>query len=214
MVLLGHRGTRKYAAENTLRAFELALEHGCDGFEFDVRSTRDGQAVVCHNPRLKRVEVARVSHGDLLRQFPSLPTLEDVLARFAARAYLYIELKVAGLETTVAELLRWYPPQRGCVVASFLSEVVAAMPREFPAGFVCDNKRDLARWASFPAQVVMPNYKLVTRELVDEIHAANRQIFTWTVNHERDMRRMAELGVDGIVSDDTARLCAVLRGQQ
>ena len=57
-LLLGHRGAKSYAPENTIEAFELALQHGCDGFEFDVRFTADAQAVICHDPKFNRVEIA------------------------------------------------------------------------------------------------------------------------------------------------------------
>ncbi len=57
-LLLGHRGARRAAPENTLEAFDLALAHGCDGFEFDVRMTRDGRCVICHDPRLRGREIA------------------------------------------------------------------------------------------------------------------------------------------------------------
>ncbi len=58
-LLLGHRGAKSYAPENTIEAFELALQHGCEGLEFDVRLTADQQAVICHDPKFNRVEIAR-----------------------------------------------------------------------------------------------------------------------------------------------------------
>ena len=49
-LLLGHRGARRVAPENTFFAFDKALRAGCDGFEFDVRLSSDGRGVVCHDP--------------------------------------------------------------------------------------------------------------------------------------------------------------------
>jgi glycerophosphoryl diester phosphodiesterase len=214
-LLLGHRGARREAAENTLAAFEIALQHGCDGFEFDVRRTLDQRSLICHDPRLRTLEVARHTHSDLLRREPSVCCLEDVLASFAARAYLNIELKVPGLEQPVIDALRQNPPQRGYAVSSFASEVVLALRNadpQMPIGFICDRERELARWTSLPCEVVIPNEKLTTQSLVDEVHAAGKQIFVWTVNQESRMRTLAEWGVDAIISDDTALLARTLRG--
>src|SRR5271167_4165828 len=94
-LLLGHRGARasREIPENTLASFELCLQHGCDGFEFDVRLSADGQAVICHDASFGGMKIEKA----LAKSLP-LPTLEAVLRQFAHRAFLDIELKVAGLE--------------------------------------------------------------------------------------------------------------------
>lgn len=208
-LLLGHRGTRKYALENTIPAMQLALDHGCDGFEFDVRLTTNQQAVVCHDPRFRRRVVFRSLQSDL-----NVPVLEDVLQEFAGRAYLNIELKVAGAEACTMNLLRRYPPQRGCIVSSFLPVVVEELAKQsvsVPLGLICDSRRQLARWKFLPIQAVMLSRKLVSLSLTDELHAAGKQVFVWTVNGVREMKKFADWGVDGIISDDTKLLSAALR---
>src|SRR3954462_1480324 len=93
-ILLGHRGASKYLPENTFSAFDLALQHGCDGFEFDVRLTSDFHAVICHGPRFAGITIAKKTASRLR----VLPHLNNVLARYSGRAFLDIELKVSGLE--------------------------------------------------------------------------------------------------------------------
>src|SRR5882762_10350141 len=87
-LLLGHRGARAFRQipENSLASFELCLRHGCDGFEFDVRRSADGQAVICHDATVGGMEIANTASETL-----PLPTLEDVLRQFAHRAFLDIE---------------------------------------------------------------------------------------------------------------------------
>ena len=216
-LLLGHRGARRYAPENTIAAFDLALQHGCDGFEFDVRRTLDGRAAICHDPRLNRQEIACTPHAALLARSNALCTLEEVLERYAARAYLYIELKVPGLEREVLSAIAARPPQRGHVLASFDVEVLCALralDAAIPLGFICDERKSFARWCELPVQVVMPQYELVSPTIVDEIHAAGRQVFVWTVNRQRDMLALAGLGVDAILSDDTELLCRTIDRQK
>jgi glycerophosphoryl diester phosphodiesterase len=208
-LLLGHRGARRSAPENTLAAFELALAHGCDGFEFDVRATADGVPVVCHDPQLAGLTVSRCPHAQLTARCLDLPDLNEVLARFASRAYLYIELKVAGLEDALLCSLAHHRPQRGYVVASFLPEVlesVHARDQAIALGLICDRNDRLALWRSLPISILMPHYRLVAPLLLKEAHDAGKQVFVWTVNRVKRIQALAEVGIDGIVSDDTELL--------
>jgi glycerophosphoryl diester phosphodiesterase len=213
-LLLGHRGARRYAPENSLSAFDLALKHGCDGFEFDVRLTADGRAIICHDPKVAGMDVARNTYTEIYPRADGLPCLEHVLARFASGAFLDIELKVAGLEDAALACLQESPARRGYVVSSFFPDVViATAARRLVSGFICDTQRELARWAALPVQYVIPHHKLVNRQLVEEIHAGGRKMFVWTVNDERQMRRLAEWSVEGIISDDTALLARTFRAE-
>src|SRR5215467_10956716 len=110
-LLLGHRGARatRTIPENTIQSFDLALAHGCDGFEFDVRRTADNYAVICHDPALAGLPVAGSTYSAIVHKqrstFPTavsncqaIPCLEDVVQHYGGRAFLDVELKVAGLE--------------------------------------------------------------------------------------------------------------------
>jgi len=212
-LLLGHRGARRHAPENTLSAFDLALEHGCDGFECDVRLTADRRAIICHDPRLAGMDVARNTYTEIYPRAGGPPCLEDVLRSFASRAFLDIELKIGGLEEAVFAGLLENPAQHGYVASSFFPDVVKAVAgRGLVTGFICDTQRELACWTALPGKYVIPHYKLVSRQLVEEIHAGGRKVFVWTVNDERQMRRLAEWDVEAIISDDTALLARVFAG--
>ena len=209
-LLLGHRGARRYAPENTLGAFELALAHGCDGFEFDVRLTADRRCVICHDPRLAGLDLETSRYHQLP---PGTPCLPDVLEKFADRAFLDIELKVSGLERDVAAMVRDRPPQRGYFISSFLPQVIErlyAIGTTLPLGLICDSQRQLAAWTRLPIQALFLERRLVTAAIVDTLHAANKKVLVWTVNRERAMRQFAQLAVDGIISDDTKLLAQTL----
>lgn len=210
-LLLGHRGARaqKSIPENTLASFDQALADGCDGFEFDVRLAGDGTAVVCHDPRIKETEIARVAAQDL----PGLARLEQVLARYQDLAFLDIELKVSGLEKITAALLRKYQPRRGFVVSSFLPEVLQTMraaDSTIPLGLICETRAELQRWNELAIEYVMPQRTLANSTLMAQLKGAGKKILVWTINARADMRRLADSGVDGIISDDTSLLCRTL----
>lgn len=210
-LLLGHRGARSTRSipENSLASFDLALQHGCDGFEFDVRLTGDGHAVICHDPEVNGVRVSGARLGDL----GLIARLEEVLERYSTRAFLDIELKVAGLEKRVVDALRNCPPQRGFVVSSFLGDVVNGVhgaDDTLPLGLISDRRSDFAQWRGLPISFVIPHFSLVTRELVQEVHSAGKKLLVWTVNDPAAMVRIAEWGIDGVISDDTQLLVRTL----
>lgn len=210
-LLLGHRGARLRAPENSIEAFELALAHGCDGFEFDVRQTRDSRAILCHDPKWLGKSVVRSTYDALCRK-TSLPLLDEVMDRFAARAYLDIELKVTGLEQNVAAALAQYSSSDQLLVSSFLPEALHAMRRVLPSaqlGFIADRSAELLRWKTLPCELAIVHQRLVKSDLIEEVHACGRQILVWTVNRREQMLRFAAMGVDGLISDDTELLGSV-----
>ena len=210
-LLLGHRGARssRHIPENTLASFELCLQQGCDGFEFDVRLSSDGQAVICHDATIGGMKIENTDAKSL-----ALPMLEDVLREFSRHAFLDIELKVAGLEALTLAELRRHPPQKGYVVSSFLPEVLAAVHEldpGIPLGFLCETAEQLRGWRLAPAEWVVPQFGLTDGELVEPVHAAGKRIMVWTANRAERMREFAAWGVDAIISDETELLVRSLR---
>jgi glycerophosphoryl diester phosphodiesterase len=213
-LLLGHRGARatKGIPENTLSSFDLALSHGCDGFEFDVQLTADGECLICHDPAIGGREIAKSER----REFPTFSSLDDVLARYAGQAFLDIELKVAGLEIQTADLVRKYHFPKGFVVSSFLPDVLSVLHRrdpDLPLGLICEARKQLEGWSALPLTHVIPHYKLITTELVNECHTAGKKVLGWTVNSAQKMLELQSWEVDGIISDDTVLLATTLGGK-
>lgn len=213
ILLLGHRGARAYAPENTFAAFDPALQHGMDGFEFDVRLTRNRQLIICHDPRFNHLSIRRST----LKQLQSAcvapeecpPSLPEVMQRYSNTAFLNLEVKVRGVERLVYRVFKAFPPRRGYLISSFLPSVLREFQRiddSLVLGTLSQTRWQLRRWRRLPVSFVLPNYRLLSRRLIEEIHAAKKRVVTWTVDEPRQMLRAAELGVDGIISDDTKLL--------
>ena len=209
-LLLGHRGSRSPGSipENTVPAFDLALRHGCDGFEFDIRLSSDRQALVCHDPRSKGMPVSTSKRA----QLPHLPTLEEVLSGYGKRGFLDMELKVPGLTEIVLDDLRRHPPERGFVISSFLPEVlidIRARSHATPLGIIFEKR--VPGWKELPIDCVMAEKSLITGTLVDQVHEAGKRLFAWTVNDKAAMLCLAQWGVDAVISDRTELLVRTLR---
>src|SRR5204862_6357988 len=122
-LLLAHLGARGEAPEHALPAFELALAHAGDGVAFRVLATADGRSILCHNATLFRRSIRRSTYARLVTVAPKkrqpprpdceiIACIEDVIERYAARAFLDIEVKVAGMEKAVVTALRRAPRSR------------------------------------------------------------------------------------------------------
>jgi glycerophosphoryl diester phosphodiesterase len=217
LLLLGHRGARLYAPENTIPAFDLALDHGVDGFEFDVRSTGNRQSIICHDPRLNRLVIRKHTFKQLQSGCASAeewpPSLEDLLDRYARTAFLNIEVKVRGMEPLVARAVKRVRPRREYFISSFLPSVVRklhAIDSTLVLGALAQTRWQLRRWHILPVSYVVPHYRLLSPRLIKKLHAAGKVVVTWTVNDRRKMLRAAAMGVDGIISDDTKLLAETL----
>jgi glycerophosphoryl diester phosphodiesterase len=216
-LLLGHRGASKYARENTTAAFDLALAHGCDGFEFDVRFTSDARPVVCHDPHFQDVEisVSEYAHFRALRGL-ELACADEVVRNYAGRAYLDIELKVQGEIGTILAALADAPRPDSFVISSFLPEVLQAVyarVQGIPLGLICETRQQLSQWETLPVSAVMMHHRLASESMISELHSAGKKTFVWTVNKASEMRRFAEIGADAIISDDTQLLARTLHQQ-
>jgi glycerophosphoryl diester phosphodiesterase len=203
-ILLGHRGASKYAPENTFEAFDLALQHGCDGFELDVRRTSDAKALICHD----RDRDGKLLADCVAAKFSDLLAMEEVFSRYSSMAFINLELKVEGLHDAVLAAHNAHRPER-FLVSSFKPEALIALyelKAGFPLGLICKTEQQLSVWGQVPLDVLIAHSSLVTEELRSLTRNAGKQLFVWTVNRQGDMRRFDDMGVDGIISDDTALL--------
>jgi glycerophosphoryl diester phosphodiesterase len=206
-LLLGHRGCRGCGfIENSLAAFEYALSQGCDGCELDVRQTRDGHNVVWHDPDYDGKQIDATNYAQLVdRRGNRLATFDEALEQFSCGAYLDIELKTSGAEEAIAAALKDKPPKQRFVITSFYPDIllrVHDLDASLPLGFLCERREHIGAWRDMPVVAFLPRHDLIDGALIDEVHTTGRQIMTWTVNSSRHMRRLAEWGVDGLISDD------------
>jgi glycerophosphoryl diester phosphodiesterase len=236
-LVLGHRGARHAAPENSMKAFDLALAEGADGVELDVRLDGDGRVIVLHDRTLERVskgterrdvetlgaaELAHVDIGDGERT----PLLADVLAWSREhRARVNVELKKDvtrpwTLIDGVARAVRASGRAEELLVFSsfhpgFVSALGVALPSYARAWLVHEKQRVLRRAPAFRAlgmDGVHPQHTLVTEASVARWKRQPALVNTWTVNLPEEVRRVAELGVDAVISDFPGEALRALSG--
>lgn len=236
--IVAHRGASGHAPENTLAAFQKAVEMGALFIETDVHLTRDARFVTIHDATLERTTDG---HGTVreftlleLRQLDAgrwfgagfaeqrIPTLEEILAfgqEHDVVFYLEIKYQTAwGMHHALAAALQKPENAARTIVISFEADTLLALRRLNPyimLGMLVDkaggNLVDLARDAG--ARQLCPRSDLVTPELVAQAKRADMQVVTWTVNDPAEMRRLMDAGVNGIMTDFPDRLRAVIEGK-
>ena len=198
-LVAAHRGASTLAPENTIEAFEKAIEVGAEMIEFDVRETRDGVLIAFHD------EVREWTYQELCDRLPwPPPRLEQVVETCAGRIVLDVELKEHGHE---AAALRVVSPAE-FVVTSFLPEAVAEAKRLRPdvrVGLLLGAEAEVPE--SVDADFLAPNVALLDRGVIADEH---RDLVVWTVNDEpRLARYLADPRVAVVISDDPVLALAV-----
>lgn len=234
--ILGHRGARRRAPENTLRAFELALGEGADGVELDVRLDGTGEVVVFHDSDLSRVtggknrqRVDELSTSALrsvdLGDGQAVPLLSEVLRWTMERdALVNIEVKADGgrKRALIAALRARVQACAGVepwlLLSSFHPGLVLALSRALPGVGVCllthARERFLRGGAGYRllgALGVHPEWSLVNQKRVARLKQGGGLVGAWTVNDPEVAARLASWGVDLLISDVPGELVRRLR---
>ncbi len=225
MLIIGHRGARALEPENTLRALRRGMACA-DLVEVDVRLTRDGIPVVIHDATVDRTtdgtgpvkgytieDIKRLDAGE----GETIPTLREVLDLVQVEKGLVVEIKEPGTEAIIASVIMDRMPERLFLV-SFHPGSVAMAKRLLPgaqAGLIYSGETgdpiNLARSAQ--ADVILPRWDRVSREVVERAHGAGLLVVPWTLNTEEDINEAAQLGVDGFASADPCAARRYLQGE-
>ena len=253
----GHRGARARMPENTIPAFEYAIEVGVDVLELDLAVTKDNVLVVSHDPELhapvcrgpveraviRELTLAQVKEWDCgavqnpgfreQKAIPGtrIPTFDEVLALAPKGKFEFnVETKIflsqpkytpppAEFARLLVDAIKRHKLEKRVMIQSFdfrtLVEArkiapeirLSALYEQGPKDFVTLSKE------AANAEIVSPQFRLVTTEKVIAAHAKGLQVVPWTANNVADWDKLIRAGVDAIISDDPAALIAHLKSQ-
>jgi glycerophosphoryl diester phosphodiesterase len=235
---IAHRGFSGQFPENTLLAFQEAMELGVEAIELDVQLSKDGEIMIFHDEDLTRItgqkgylkdrtyvelrelDASGVYQGVFGKQ--TIPTLSEYLELTANKDILtFLELKNGMLpypllEEKVADCLKMFNRQKGTILFSANHPSVkyfGTLATEVQLLFPFEN------WIfgygaychNHGITACMPYFLALTPEVVSEIKSYDIAIYPWTVDEPRDFQTIVALGVDGILSNHPDRLKTFLK---
>lgn len=230
-IIIAHRGASAYAPENTMAAFQKAVELSADSIEFDVKCSKDGEMIIIHDQTLDRTtnghgKVIETNLKDLRNldagSFYSsdftgekIPLLSEVLEEFSNKIMMNIELTNYssirdGLARKVAILVKKMGVEKNVFFSSFhpynlllTSRIVPNVPVALLAlpGMVGWIFRSNLMRWISP-EMIHPYYNDVNRGFIEKQHKKNRRVNVWTVNTESDIKKLLKDNVDGLITDD------------
>lgn len=251
----GHRGARARRPENTIPAFQYAIQQGVDALEMDMAVTKDNVIVISHDPILHppvcsgpkessvihELTLAEVRQWDCGKvqnpQFPTqmaipgtrMPTLDEVFQLAPSGKFDYnIETKSFAdkpeytpspeeFVKLVLKKIRKYKLDQRIIPQSFDFRTLLAMrklaPRIRLSALTEKDPRDFAAIAAEAgkAEIISPEFHLVTPAKVAAAHQAGLQVVPWTADTPEDWDMLIQAKVDAIISDDPAELIAHLK---
>jgi glycerophosphoryl diester phosphodiesterase len=220
-ITFAHRGARAHAPENTLEAFRLALRLGATGLESDVWVTADGVAVLDHDGRVgrrwRRRPVTAVSRSALPE---SVPGLEDLYAECGT----HFELSLDVREPQAADVAVAVARTAGAVERLWLChpewERLVGWRERWPDVRLVDStrlrlmrqgaERRAAQLAAAGVDAVNLHHTDWTAGLTTLFHRFGRLAFGWDAQHERVLRGLVAMGIDGVYSDHVDRMVAAV----
>ena len=215
MKIIGHRGARGLAPENTLAGFDKAIKHGVDGIELDVRISKDGATVLTHNknvtdPAGNKLAVRDHTLAELCAHKPDLTTLDETLAYLAGRVPIIIEVKpgenVVPVIATVRSALGQHWDTENIAFISFDFGILKQLHAAFPGHrIMVDEMWSGIRAAYRARRLGSKDISLYAPVLWSGfIRAVSRHgyhIHAFPLNNTRKAQRWAKYGLASAITD-------------
>lgn len=233
MKIIGHRGARNEAPENTLQGFRHAQEHGCLHFELDIQLSADDVLIVYHDKSLKRTSgkrskltkqsYAQLAKTDARLNTPGWPSpcyiscLEDIICAVPHTLSWQFEVKTdkRSILSTIAEklstLIDLHNLYDTCHVTStnkwFLTYIRLKNP-VIQTGFVCERieQRPIKSCLAIGANLIALNYSQASHTLINKAKEEGLEVSCWTVNTTQDINALVDMGVESIITDEPTKM--------
>jgi glycerophosphoryl diester phosphodiesterase len=225
MLKIAHRGAKAYEPENTLQAFQKALDLNSDGIELDVHLSADGHVIVIHDETIDRTTNGKGLVNDftlaelksfLIDEKYQIPTLNEVFDLIDKKCFINIELKGLGTASKVIPLIEEYISEKDWkyehfIISSFdwnMLEETSNLNPNIPIGVLTEENLDtaLAFAEKIKAKAIHPDFNLLNEENVRQIQEKGFLVLPWTVNTTEDIEKVKSYKVNGIISDNPDKI--------
>lgn len=238
MINYAHRGASEYAPENTLSSFYLGLLQGANGIETDVQRTKDGTLVLFHDKTLERVtnSFGKISDYTLdeIKQikvmgnstsgfYDRITTFREFLEKFAHYEIKFaIELKTDHIEADVIKMMKEFKIQNKSTVTSFQLEhlkICKEVEPDIRVGLltVGDGCNRIDELKAISGEEMAPQAEYITAESVGKLRQEGLGVRAWGLSGRSPlllMKKMCEIGVDGMTVNFPDRLTQYLNSQR
>jgi len=225
VIIIGHMGANNIAPENTLKAFQKAIELSADYIEFDIHESKDGEIVVMHDINTLRTTGHNGEIRDMtLKELKSLdcgegeqiPTLQEVIELSKDKIKLQIEVKVSGFTEKLVKILREKDLIDTSLISSFMFIELLNLRKlesNLKVGLLVPEFIRLPqRIIKLIKKVIKYNFYsihlfhgVIDNEILKVAHENNLKVIAWTVNSKIKMKNLINMGVDGLITDDIQR---------
>ena len=223
-----HRGDTSIFLENTIEAFQSAVSLGYQYLETDLRETSDGKIITFHDPNLKRITGANITISETkfsdirMRRLPSreiIPTIDELLEEFPD-SFFNMDLKVNQIEEKVLKKINSHNALERVCLGSFNSRTIKKInslePKILTSMGISQvimykffQKKNLSKLIQIPTH--WNGIKVITKKFIDRLHNDGLKVHVWTINKEKEMQSLIDLGVDGIMTDNASGLIKVMK---
>ena len=220
LLKIAHRGAKGYEPENTLKAFQKALDLQADGIELDVHLSADGHIIVMHDETIDKMTNGKGAVNTftlaelkslLIAEKHEIPTLDEVFDLVDKKCFINIELKNADTSKKVVSLIEKNIAEKGWnynhfIISSFdwnALQQVHNLNSNIPIGVLTEEDLNtaLAFAELIKAKAIHPDFHLLDKEKVYQIQEKGFLVFPWTVNTVEDIQKIKSYNVNGIITD-------------
>ena len=233
-LIFGHRGASSDAPENTLKAFNKAIELEAEYIEFDVHQSKDGEIVITHDGNtlrttghfglIKKMTLAELKELDF-GEGEKILTLQELIEVAKGKVGLNCEIKARGFAEKIIKILDEADIVETTIISSFKHDILLKI-RELDSriklasleptrtGWIVSGllRKKMIKFAiENKFYAIHPFYKFVNLKFVQKAHKNNIKVFPWTVNSDSTIKRLIKIGVDGLIVNNISKAKAILR---
>ncbi|MBN67274.1 MAG: hypothetical protein CMM94_06895 [Rickettsiales bacterium] len=221
MLAIAHRGAETHFPENTLSAFEKAIELGADAIELDAHVCMSGEPVVMHDNTIDRTtsrkgKIAKMNLAQLealdAGDGKGVPSLIKALNLVNRRCKVFIEVKDVSAALPIAKVVQYCVDHKGwsyseLPIVSFFHQALAMIHEKHPkiitGASVHKVPESLAACAEFTdSHYFLPRIDALTEELVADARMRKVKIIAWTARDEAEVEQAKQFDIDGIIAAD------------
>ena len=235
VLIMAHRGASSIAPENTLKAFQKAIELNADYIEFDIYKSKDGEFVIWHDIAfsqkdgetsfIKDMILANLKKIDI-GEGETFTTLQELIELTKGKIGLNCEIKAQNIGKDVVGILKKENLTETTILSSFIFNELVSIKKldsTLKVGLILTKDMISPRWVTKFCKkainnnffAIHPYWRVINKDIVEFAHSNGLLVNIWTYIYEpikdSDLREVVKMGIDGLIHDDIQQAKRVIR---